>query len=135
MGLLTWIDESSIGVGALDEEHRALYGSINALNAAMVGNQGRSQIEPLLRKVADRTCAHFSSEEAMMTRTNYPGLALHRIKHQYLLEQLVAFVSRFERGGAMLNQHSLNFLRDWCNTHIEKEDKQFGQWLNEHGKK
>jgi hemerythrin-like metal-binding protein len=134
MALLTWSEEQSIGVSALDEEHRALFGAINTLDAAMVNNQDRGLIEPLLRKVAASTCALFSSEETMMTQANYPGLGLHRIKHQYLLEQLVAFANRFERGGAMLNQHSLNFLRDWCNTHIEKEDKQFGQWLSEHGK-
>jgi hemerythrin len=42
-------------------------------------------------------------------------------------------LGRFERGEIALNVELLNFLRDWLNNHIMKEDHQYGPWLNEHG--
>ncbi len=34
-----------------------------------------------------------------------------------------------------MDRHSLNFLRDWVNIHIQIDDLNFGLWLNEHGKR
>ena len=88
-----------------------------------------------LRKVAELTRAHFSSEEGMMTANKYPGVALHLFKHQYLMEQLDALLARVNRGGFKLTEYSLTFLHDWFNTHIQKEDRQFAVWLNDVGKR
>jgi hemerythrin len=30
-----------------------------------------------------------------------------------------------------VNQHALNFLRDWLLHHIENDDARLGAWLNE----
>ena len=132
MALLTWSDAQNSGIDATDAEHRGLFDAINALDAAMGSDQERQVVAPLLDRVAEKTRSHFASEEAVMAYAHYPGSALHALKHKLLLDQISAFVARFERGGSTLNQHSLNFLRDWCITHLEKDDKQFGQWLNEH---
>jgi len=88
----------------------------------------------LLVMLAGKTRAHFTAEQALMDREKYAGRTLHVIKHQYLLQQLDAFVTRFNSGSSRLNEHSLHFLSDWLTTHILKEDKNFALWLNEHGK-
>jgi hemerythrin len=67
-----------------------------------------------------------------MTTAKYAGTALHTIKHQHLLEQLDAFIARFNRGFD-LTEHSLIFLRDWFIPHILEADLNFGLWYSEHG--
>jgi hemerythrin len=126
--------EMGVGVEAIDREHRELAQAINDLDAAVRHDQ-QSLTGPLLRKVADVTRAHFSSEAALMAANRYPGMALHLFKHQYLTEQLDALQARVSRGGFKLDEHSLRFLRDWLNTHIQQEDLQFAAWLNETGKR
>ena len=53
----------------------------------------------------------------------------------HLLEQLDSLVARFHRGGFLINEHSIKFLHDWLNIHIQKDDVQFALWANEHGKR
>jgi len=68
-----------------------------------------------------------------MTRTKYPKLAAHLGKHKDLTTQVEAFVSRYQRGELSLNVDLLMFLRDWLTTHIQKEDREYGPWLNQNG--
>ncbi len=133
MELMIWSKEYSVGVASIDDEHRGLFDAINEIHAAVKSNKERSEIGLLLGKVADGTRSHFASEEAMMIAAKYNGAALHTIKHQHLLEQVDAFIARFNRG-FNLNEHSLTFLRDWFIPHIVEADANFGLWFAEHGK-
>lgn len=133
--LIVWSDQFKIGIGFLDKEHRELIDAVNALHDAIEAVAEPSKTSALLRKLADETVAHFRSEETMMAATKYAGLALHSIKHQYLAQQMEAFLTRFNRGGFVLDRHSLLFLTDWISVHIQREDKNFAEWLNEVGKR
>jgi hemerythrin len=132
---LNWKSETSVGIEAIDREHRELAQAINELHAAIRKDDQQGLTGPLLRKVADLARAHFSSEEKMMTANKYPGVALHLFKHQYLMQQIEALLARVNRGGFKLNEFSLTFMHDWFNIHIHKEDAQFAVWLNDTGKR
>jgi len=135
MTLLNWSTESVIGIGIFDRQHREIVDEINELQVAVEGGIEPSVTGPLLTRLAGDTVAHFKAEEAMMAAAKYPGLMLHGMKHQRLLEQLKAFLTRYSSDSSVMDQYSLNFLRDWATTHIESEDMNFGLWLNEHGKR
>ena len=135
MAVLTWSNELRIGIGDFDREHLEIVESINTIQTEVEGDNEQAVTGPLLRKLASDTVAHFKAEEIMMEAAKYPGLALHGMKHQHLLEQLSAFLTGHSRDGASMYQHSLNFLPDWVSTHIQSEDMNFGLWLNEHGKR
>ena len=133
MALMTWSDKYSVGVRALDEQHTGLFQTLNDLHAAMLKGQAQSLTGPLLRKLVDYTRRHFAAEEAMLVSTRYPGLAGHREKHRALTKQVEEYVARFEKGEITLNLTLMDFLRDWLTNHIQKTDKEYGPWLNEHG--
>jgi hemerythrin len=135
MALLNWSREFAIGIGIFDTEHREIVDELNELQAAVEGGLERGVTGPLLGKLASDTVTHFKAEETMMAAAKYPGLMLHEMKHERLLEQLNAFLARYSRDGSEMDRHSLNFLRDWVTTHIQSEDMNFGLWLNEHGKR
>jgi len=133
MALMTWNNRYSVGVKMLDDQHTGLFETLNELHGAMMKGQAQSLTGPLLHKLVDYTRRHFAAEEAMMVSTRYPGLAAHRAKHHELTKQVEEFVGRFEKGEITLNLHLMNFLRDWLNNHILKEDKEYGPWMIEHG--
>jgi hemerythrin len=133
MALLNWSDQYSVGVQAIDTQHHGLVDVLNDLHTAMMRGQAANVTGPLLSKLVKYTVDHFSAEEAMMQSTKFPGLAEHRVKHRELTKQVEEFAGRFERGEATLSVQLLNFLRDWLTTHILKEDKEYGPWLNKHG--
>ncbi len=133
MALMTWNDKLSVGVQSIDAQHSVLVETLNKLHDAMMKGQAKSLTGPLLHNLAAYTRDHFSAEEAMMAAAKYPGLAQHRVQHRDLTKQVEEYIARFEQGEITLNLHLLTFLRDWLTTHILKEDREYGPWMNEHG--
>jgi len=133
MALMTFGQSYSVGVQTIDSQHKVLFGIINELHTAMMKGQAQSLTGPLLKKLTEYTRTHFTDEEAKMASTRYPGLADHRIKHTELLKQVDDYNDRFAKGEVTLNLHLLNFLRDWLVNHIQKVDREYGPWMNEHG--
>ena len=133
MALLNWGVEHSVGIPAMDDEHRELYEAINELHTAVLRGEEQSLAAQLLAEVVNRTRAHFSSEEEILRATNYPELAAHCLKHQSLIEEIEELVARFEDGDVALNDQSLKFLRYWFNEHIQNDDLSYSAWLKVHG--
>jgi hemerythrin len=134
MAFPTAIGSLHIGIGIFDREHSALHDILNALQKEIEGRRDDDATGALLTDLARGIEAHFKSEEAMMEASKYPGLMLHAMKHQRLIEQLQALRARYNRDRTIMNKHSLNFLRDWFATHIRNDDMNFSLWQNEHGK-
>ena len=135
MALLTWSDSFSTGVKVMDDQHKGLVKALNDLHAAMLAGQDKAVAGTLLKTLVEYTHDHFAAEEALMTRAKYPKLTTHCEKHRTLTTQVQLFVARYERCEISLNVDLLMFLRDWLLTHIQKEDREYGPWLNHHGLK
>lgn len=132
MAELSWCDKHAVGFQGIDDEHRELFEAVQGLESAMGRFAGPAEMSELLKKLVAVTSKHFASEEAMMRGAKYPGLALHVANHQRLMEKVEAFSARHSRNGVVVNQHALNFLRDWLLHHVEGDDARLGGWLKEH---
>ncbi len=133
MALLTWDNSYSVGVKTLDGQNTVLFNLLNDLHAAMMKGQTQNVASLLLRRLVRYTRDHFSSEEALMAASGYPSLTRHRILHHDLTKQVEEYVAKFERGESAINIELLSFLRDWLTNHIQRSDKEYGPWMNEHG--
>ena len=133
MALLTWSKDYSVGVKALDGQHTGLFNMLNDLHAAMMSGQARATTGALLNKLVKYTREHFAAEEKLMETTRYPGLEQHRLRHRDLTRQVEEFVQKYEKGESTVNVKLLSFLRDWLTNHIQREDKEYGPWLNKNG--
>jgi len=134
MALLAWDDEKySVGVKSIDGQHGVLFELINDLYEAMRKGQANKLTGALLKKLVDYTQTHFAAEEKMMADAKYPALAEHRVKHRDLIKQVGDFTSRFEKGEIALNLDLMSFLRDWLTNHIQKVDREYSPWMNQHG--
>ena len=132
MTFVQWNDSLKIGLSGIDQEHRQLSQAINDLHASLVDQSPQARTGLLLQQMVECTRAHFANEESMMAQHRYPGMALHALKHEHLLQQVDALKNRFNRGGFPLNEYSLTFLRDWFTVHVQNEDRNFGVWIREH---
>ena len=133
MAMMTWSDQFSVGVTAMDEQHKKLVSAVNELHTAMMEGHAKEQTGPLLQALVRYTKEHFAAEEALMTRAKFAGFDEHVAKHKDLTIQVQNYVDRFERGELALDVHLLRFLCDWLRTHIQKEDKIYGEWMNAQG--
>lgn len=133
MPLMTWDDSFSVGVRALDDQHKGLVKTLNALHAAMLGGKSRSAAGPLLDTLVRYTREHFATEEELMNRTRYPELARHQEEHRNLTQEVQEYLRRFQNGEATVSMDLLKFLQGWLMHHILHQDREYGPWLNQHG--
>jgi hemerythrin len=133
MPLFTWSKDYAVGVKSLDSQHTNLFAILNELLEAMAAGKGQSVAGELLRKLVSYTKEHFATEERLMELAHYPALAAHREHHRALTQQVGDFMTRFEKGDGAVNLDLLEFLRAWLKNHIQREDKEYGPWLNDHG--
>lgn len=133
MALLTWSSALSVGIEQMDDQHKKLVKMLHELNAAMASGKSKDLLGPLLKSLLDYTRYHFAAEEALLMREKYPPLTAHRGLHRDLTKQVEVYIRRFEDGEISLSVPIMDFLQDWLREHIQKEDRPYGKWLNEHG--
>lgn len=135
MALMTWSSKHSVGIEALDNQHKALMRILNELHAASMQGKAQQVAGPLLRQLVSLASEHFSSEEMLMESTAFPGLAAHRAEHRILAGKVMEFVARHEKGDASVYIQLLYFLRDWLNKHMQGDDQEYAPWLRAHSVK
>jgi len=133
MALVSWGNQYSVGVKAIDAQHATLFAVLNELHAAMMKGNAMPMTGPLLRKLVSYTHDHFAAEEKLIAEAKYPGLAGHKAHHRDLIKKVEEFMARHERGDATVNIALLRFLSEWLTGHIQHEDQQYSPWMKEHG--
>ncbi len=130
---ITWHPELETGHAAIDLDHRTLLEALNRLQAAMEAGQGREEIGQVLGFLRDYTVSHFSTEEALMLRLQYPKASAHFAAHAELLVKVSDYMSQYRAGAEVSLPGLLGFLRAWLEGHIQVEDKAFGAYLGTRG--
>ena len=133
MALLKWTKKYSVGVKAFDDHHINLVKRLNELHAAMLKGQAQGIAGPLLSKMTEESREHFAAEEQLMESTKYPGLAEQRAAHKELADKVGEYMARYEQGDQTMYPELLRFVGNWLHNHMLTVDKQYTQWMNEHG--
>lgn len=126
---MEWSSEYSVGVKRYDDQHKVLFKLVNQLYSAMKNKQGHYKMGEILFELAKYTDTHFKDEEAQFDKHGYKHVAEHKAIHKKLVSQVTEVVKNFEAGRADVDFGLLNFLKDWLNNHIKKEDRKYGSFL------
>ena len=126
MAFFDWSDTMSVGVPAVDGDHKVLISLINQLNAAVGASDEPAVLGSVLNTLVDYTTFHFMREEKIMEAAGYPRLLLHKEQHEDLTARVIDIQCRHEEGGDVLRGSAvLEFLKDWLTTHILKQDMDY----------
>lgn len=82
MPFMVWNDRLSVGVAALDADHKKMVQIINELYDAILAGSGREKLDGILDRLMDYAHYHFVREEEMFARTEYPEAAAHKREHE-----------------------------------------------------
>lgn len=118
-----WRPEYETGNDIIDEQHKSLFSTINALNSAMLEGQGEALLEKTLDSLKDYTTVHFDTEEKFMLDHKYPDYIGHKQKHEALKAKVLSFEKKNYDDLSKLTNAVSHFLTDWLIHHIKDEDK------------
>jgi hemerythrin len=123
---VVWNDSYSVGVPALDDQHKKLVSMINQLaDCHAARNCGSSgACHEVLARMFDYSQVHFKAEEDYLHRIGYPQLADQKIEHAAFVGKMATF-SMAAAEGVPDEAAVHRYLKDWLLSHILESDMQY----------
>lgn len=131
MALLQWKDQYSVGIDAVDHEHRELIHLINRLHDEAVTTGSVEAIEAFFGDLLRSISAHFALEERFMREHDYDQLAQHKGEHERLLDDLREIMDRYI-GAPAASAELGRRLDEWFTRHFETHDARLHHRLGTH---
>jgi hemerythrin len=126
-GFIVWSEKISIGVEAIDNDHKKLIELINRCSRINTLHDKVDQVQQVLIELVQYTSYHFSREEAIMQACGYPHLMEHSLGHQKLLSQVKTYLYDFSQGTMSLQMFN-DFMKSWLIKHILASDKDYAPY-------
>lgn len=133
MALFPWDESLAVHVRELDWQHRKLVDMINDLHEAMRAGSSQKTTGDMVGRLKSYCKEHFSAEERLMERHQYPDLQTHRAEHNRFIEQVLDMEMEISEGQQVSGVRLMGFLRDWLSNHIKGVDHKYGPYLHERG--
>jgi len=126
--LVNWNDSMSVGIKTLDNHHKELLNTTNALFLACLKSEeeAREFFKSSIRKSVEYVKEHFRCEEQLFEQIGFPHKAEHKAHHDKFIKEVLTQVKSFESGGKFVPNRFARFLQEWILTHIAIDDKKYG---------
>ena len=122
MALVDWCEEFSVGLPAVDHEHRELIDLINQVHARLGERPGEQAVSEILGEIHARISAHFALEEKIMREAGYDRYALHKEDHERLLDEIRDLMEAYEDRTGFDEAAFGARLGAWFTVHFRTED-------------
>ena len=132
MALLQWKNHYSVGVEAVDHEHKELIDLINRLYDEHLAKGVKPTIEAFFGDLFKGISAHFALEERFMREHGYDQLTQHKTDHERLLDELRDIMDDFESDKEIGSSELAQRLDAWFSRHFETHDARLHKALGTH---
>lgn len=126
-----WTMELATGIAPIDEQHKRLLLSLNALLSACSRERDHAEISTALDLFLGYVCRHFHDEEWMQIQYDYPEYARHKALHDAFADKVHELCEELEQQGptTLMQSKVRVHMGDWLIQHIVKEDRQLAEYL------
>jgi hemerythrin len=132
MRLLDWKDEYSIGIEAVDHEHKELIALINRLYTELESADARRTVPAFFGDLLKAIGAHFALEERFMRERNYDRFDRHKADHERLLDELRDIMDAFDHAIEIDSVELADRMDVWFSRHFRTHDAQLHEALGTH---
>jgi len=120
---LTWNEGMSVGIDAIDDDHKqiiAILAKLTSTHRAQISNQ---VIEDIFLQLEKYVISHFSREEALLEKACYENITAHKASHKNFVEQLPELKQQWlTEDNLACSERITTFLNHWIVDHILEED-------------
>lgn len=131
---IEWENKFLTKIKKIDNQHKALVDIINKLHHDVIINKNGSLINEHLMDLKIYTINHFSTEEKILKKYNYPAEKEHIEEHQKFINKVSE--NLFDVSSEKLAQgyRLIEFLKGWLLNHILIHDMEYVSHLKKHPK-
>ena len=127
MAYLHWSNDLDTGIEVIDKQHRRLVEYLNELNKA-IDEGDQAGVKHVLDELIDYTLSHFSFEEELIERANYPFFKAHKRVHEIFTKRVGQFLERAAKGEDVAPE-ILSMLKIWLINHIKGDDADYVEYV------
>jgi hemerythrin len=124
MAEIKWTDNYSVGVRVLDDQHKQLIKMINSMN----GKHDHGVMFDVIMQMFNYATEHFHTEEALLRKRGFSGLARQITEHKLFLRKASEFSGK-DLSDPVTHTQVTTFLAEWLVHHILHEDMQYREIL------
>lgn len=128
MDFAIWTENLSVEIELIDNQHKQLIKMINEI-ASMVLKHQETDVLAILNGLQEYTETHFSEEEDLFRKSEYPDVDKHVKEHGYFIAKLDEFEKDYNKEDVSLSLNLLQFLKDWLFYHIEIVDASYASYV------
>jgi hemerythrin-like metal-binding protein len=133
MALLQWKPNYSLGIEAVDYEHRELIDLINQLHEALTKDGAHITVPAFFGELHKGIASHFALEETFMRGHGYDQLADHKADHERLLDEIRDIMDSWEDATEPVAPEKLaEVLDNWFTRHFATHDARLHKKLGAH---
>ena len=128
---IEWNERLATGNSNIDNQHKELFLRFDSLLAACNQRKGKEEVHNLLLFLGDYVKTHFSMEEALQKKHNYPHYPAHKEEHDSFIRDLQKLEKQLKLEGASfpLVIETNQTMVSWLIKHINKMDKEMAEYL------
>ena len=128
---LEWNEGMSVGIPAIDDDHKQFISSIRNLNEAIIARMRPAEIHARLQKIVDETKSHFEHEEQYFLEWKYPDAEGHALIHARILKSLQNILESFLPYGLEAEWvDAALVIKDLLISHVLVEDMKYAHYLH-----
>ena len=134
MSEFKWDEGLSVGVDAIDNDHKMLLSIIADLSDAIEENHESDVIKDVFLKLESYVQLHFKREEGLMRQCGYQDLEAHISSHQQFIQKIPELRSELLNADTVeVARDVYLFLVDWLLNHIVVDDMEYFQDVYDQG--
>ena len=130
--MVEWSEKYRIGIDAVDDQHKELFRLAGELSRSI---QEDLELDKsfLVARLEVYSLYHFTSEEHLMEKYNYPELKDHLKEHKKFRVKILKFKDEFINCTGKVNKVAgeiVEYLENWTLNHILDTDKMYSPYLS-----
>jgi hemerythrin len=124
-----WERHYSLGIEAIDAQHRTIMDKFNVLYQAILGGEGQEKIALLIDDLIEYAQVHFRDEEELFTRHGYPKAEGQKAAHSSFKAKADAFRDSYLKDPRINPLEVVEFLKDWIENHVLTLDMEYKEFM------
>jgi len=129
MKIYEWSENLSIRIDRIDDEHKQVFDKINELSRALSRQESNKILGRILEDFVTIISKHFSTEEVLFEKYNYPDATVHKSEHDKFNKKMGALMTIYNDGRYALSVDTIHFLKDWVTVHIKSYDMAYASYI------
>lgn len=126
MAELVWNEGMSVGIEAIDNDHKKIIELLARLANAHVTQLSEQAIGEIFVELERYVAEHFTREEALLEKIGYSDLIDHKKSHQAFVERIPMLRKEWLESNSFETTEKINaFLHQWLINHILVEDMDY----------